>query len=214
MSAAAAPEDPGTSSPDDSRRPPRRRTRRRDAEQGDSLAFVILWPAMIMAVLVLAVHAFIVVNAQAEASLAASAGLRAAWRAAATSDLGTPTVDTYRLAEAAKLAEGAANAVERIAGDEDGWRWWSGGVSATYSDWCSASSDHVPARGEPGWVRVVVSGEVIGPMSWLLPGRLDKVYATAEGPALLHASLGSRGPVAPDKSAIPAQWARADLPRC
>ena len=187
--------------------------RRRD-ERGDSVAFVILWPAMIMAVVVLAVHAFVVVNAQAEASLAASAGLRAAWRAAADSDLVAVTDNDLRLGEAARIGEGAANAVERVAGDEDGWRWWTGGVSATYSDWCSVSPRDLPAQGETGWVRVVVSGDVIGPMSWFLPGRLDKVYATAEGPALLSASLNARGPAAPGESPVPAQWARADLPRC
>ena len=200
----------------------RRRIVCRRDDRGDVLAFMILWPAMIMAVLVLAVHTFIVVNAQAEASLAASAGLRAAWRAAADSDLVavddpdlvTVTANDLRLGEAARIGEGAAKAVERVAGDEDGWRWWTGGVSATYSDWCSASPLDRPAQGETGWVRVVVSGDVIGPMSWILPGRLDKVYATAEGPALLSASLDARGPAAPGEPAIPAQWARADLPRC
>ena len=104
--------------------------------------------------------------------------------------------------------------MERVAGAEDGWRWWTGGVSATYSDWCAASSSDVPGRGETGWVRVVVSGDVLGPLSWMLPGRLDKVYAAAEGPALLRASAGARGAVPDGEIAIPAGWGNPDLARC
>ncbi|MDE0194916.1 MAG: hypothetical protein OXP08_05145, partial [bacterium] len=67
--------------------PPRRRDRRRD-ERGETLPLLIIWPTLLVAIMLLALHAFIVSNAQAEASLAASVGLRAAWRAAAGADQG------------------------------------------------------------------------------------------------------------------------------
>ena len=179
------------------------------------MALAVLWPTMIVAILLLGVHTFIVVNAQAEASLAASAGLRAAWRAAADSDLvGARDEAPLRVEEGVRMGEAVAVAVERVAGAEDGWRWWTGGVSATYSDWCAALQSDAPEEGEPGWVRVVVSGDVVGPLSWLLPGRLDKVYAVAEGPAALRASPGARGAVPAGETAIPAEWSQADLARC
>ena len=55
-------------------------------DRGDTLALLILWPALVVAILVLLVHAFIVTNAQAEAEVAASSGLKAAWRSAANED--------------------------------------------------------------------------------------------------------------------------------
>lgn len=229
---------------------------RRDG-RGDTLAFVVLWPAMIVAIVLLAVHTFIVVNARSEASLAASAGLRAAWRAGAESDLalhGRPTgPETWtesldpsaaggnqplRLAEAERLRERAADAVEQVAGSEEGWRWWTGAAATVYSDWCytglvsrgptaGVPQVGIPFRGETGWVRVVVSGDVVGPLSWLWPGRLDRVYATAEGPALLRASPAARLPrpdgTGPDtglridqpgRDPLRERWADADLPRC
>ncbi|MCY4632870.1 MAG: hypothetical protein OXE75_18580 [bacterium] len=229
------------------RREPLRRGSARRGERGDTLAFVVLWPAMIVAIVLLAVHTFIVVNARAEASLAASAGLRAAWRAAAESNLalhGRPTGPVIwrepdeaaggRIAEAERLRDRAADAVEQVAGAEDGWRWWTGAVATTYSDWCHPAERPnltppqvgVPFRGETGWVRVVVSGEIIGPLSWLWPGRLDRVYATAEGPALLRASPAARlerpGDGAavvfaadePGRAPLRERWADAGLPRC
>ena len=193
----------------------RRRTRADRGDRGDAVAFTVLWPTMIVAVLLLGVHTFIVVNAQAEASLAASAGLRAAWRTAADSDLAGARNDAARrVDEAALMGEGAADAVARVAGAEDGWRWWTGGSSATYSDWCATSQSDAPAHGEPGWVRVVVSGDVLGPLSWLLPGRMDKVYAVAEGPALLSASPSARLTGLAGETAVPAEWSQADLARC
>lgn len=193
---------------------------------------------MITAILLLAVHTFIVVNAQAEASLAASSGLRAAWRAAAGSDMSyaaetvsgvfaTPecelsfsrdecqdnlaAMDGVRQGEATKMAASASAAVERVAGSEDGWRWWTDGAARTFSDWCSPSWTDVPGEAETGWVRVVVSGEVVGPLSWILPGRLDTVYAVAEGPALLRAPSPARATAG---ESVPAAWSRADLPEC
>ena len=53
-------------------------------------------------------------------------------------------------------------------------------------------------------MRVVVSGEVFGPLAALWPNRWDQVYASAQGPAIL---------VAPDRAnrgiVVPAQ-----LPAC
>ena len=53
-------------------------------------------------------------------------------------------------------------------------------------------------------MRVVVSGEVYGPLAALWPNRWDQVYASAQGPAIL---------VAPDRAnrgiVVPAQ-----LPAC
>ena len=66
----------------------RRRTfsaARRD-ERGETLALLVVWPALLTAILLMLVHAFIVTNARAEAELAASHGLRSAWRVAADSD--------------------------------------------------------------------------------------------------------------------------------
>ena len=64
--------------------------------------------------------------------------------------------------------------------------------------------EHRPLGDQTGWVRVVVSGEVFGPLAALWPNRLDQVYASAQGPALL---------VAPDRAnrgiVVPAQ-----LPAC
>ena len=216
------------------RRSGSRRSRRGD-ERGDTLAFLVLWPAMIMAVLLLGVHAFIVVNAQAEASLAASAGLRAAWRSAADSDLGTVArqytggrrhlAHSARLDAAGEMTDRAVVAVQQVAGDEGGWRWWTGAAASVYSDWCyPAPEDYdgdelplnpgLPLGGESGWVRIVVSGEVIGPLSWILPGRLDTVYATAEGPAVLRNFAGAGRAGDPGDAAVPEQWAQADLVRC
>ena len=63
---------------------------------------------------------------------------------------------------------------------------------------------HRPTGDETGWVRVVVSGEVFGPLAALWPNRWDQVYASAQGPAIL---------VAPDRAnrgfVVPAQ-----LPAC
>ena len=58
---------------------------RRD-ESGETLALLVVWPALLTAILLMLVHAFIVTNARAEAELAASQGLRSAWRVAAESD--------------------------------------------------------------------------------------------------------------------------------
>ena len=94
-----------------------------------------------------------------------------------------------------------------------GWRWWSPGVAEVHSDWChlgagnpnlAQQGDRRPVEGETGWVRVVVSGEVFGPLAALWPNRWDQVYASAQGPAIL---------VAPDRAnrgiVVPAQ-----LPAC
>ena len=73
----------------------RRRTfsaARRD-ESGETLALLVVWPALLTAILLMLVHAFIVTNARAEAELAASHGLRSAWRVAADSDFLTDRTD-------------------------------------------------------------------------------------------------------------------------
>lgn len=159
-------------------------TRSRRDEQGETLAFLVLWPVLVVAILVLLVHTFIVVNAQAEAEVAASAGLRAAWRSAAATDL------RAQPSEAAKMAVDAEDAAASVAGQGDGWRWWTPGSTEVRSDWCHATSaPEYPAEGQAGWVQVKVEGEVFGPMAALWPGRLDRVYAVATGPAVLSHSL-------------------------
>ena len=78
------------------------------------------------------------------------------------------------------------------AATEGGWRWWTPGVADVQSDWCSdvvpgdpdVPGDR-PIGKEAGWVRVVVSGEVYGPLAALWPDRLDRVYSVATGPAIL-----------------------------
>ena len=205
--------------------------RRRD-DRGETLAFLVLWPALIMAVLLLLVHVFIVANAQAEADAAASAGLRAAWRAGATHDFleayepdpTDPGIQVYVDYEgtdphdgAVAMAAAAQDAVAQIASDRSGWRWWTPGAVEVQSDWCSdivwtdpntpRPDNSRPIRGETGWVRVVVSGEVQGPLAALWPDRLEKVYAVAAGPAVLTTRLPTTGNEA--RLAVPAQ-----MPTC
>ena len=196
---------------------------RRD-ESGETLALLVVWPALLTAILLMLVHAFIVTNARAEAELAASQGLRSAWRAAADSDFLTdrtdPAVDYIENEphpEVLAMAEAAKDAVARTAATEGGWRWWSPGAAELHSDWCHGYTapgtprppglvlgEYRPFEGETGWVRVVVSGEVYGPLAALWPNRWDQVYASAQGPAILVAPDGAnRGFVVP-----------AQLPAC
>ena len=201
---------------------PRCLSRGRRDDRGETLAFLVLWPALIVAILLLLVHAFIVTNARSEAEVAASAGLRAAWRSAANSDFHTEpdSSNAYTLPEphpdVRAMAEAAQDAVARAAATEGGWRWWTPGVAEVQSDWCSTD---IPAPGDPdvpgdrptgneaGWVRVVVSGEVYGPLAALWPDRLDRVYSVATGPAIL---------VPPERTdeARPPLVVPADLPPC
>ena len=193
---------------------------RRD-ESGETLALLVVWPALLTAILLMLVHAFIVTNARAEAELAASQGLRSAWRVAAESDFLTdpassPPVGYTRNEphpQVLDMAEAAKDAVAGAAATEQGWRWWSPGAAELHSDWCYpytapdpnlVPGQHRPTGDQTGWVRVVVSGEVFGPLAALWPNRWDQVYASAQGPAIL---------VAPDRAnrgiVVPAQ-----LPAC
>ena len=182
---------------------------RRD-ERGETLALLVVWPALITAILLMLVHAFIVTNARAEAELAASQGLRSAWRVAAESDFlddpdipGTPYTGADPHPEVRAMAEAVEDAVARTAGTEQGWRWWSPGAAELHSDWCDTLANR-PEDDETGWVRVVVSGEVYGPLAALWPNRWDQVYASAQGPAILVApERANRGIVVP-----------AQLPAC
>lgn len=196
---------------------------RRD-ERGETLALLILWPMLLVAVLLLLVHAFIVTNAQSEAEVAASAGLRAAWRSAANEDFlsvrqpggmytavayiddpGTPSITEAEDTHPAvlEMASAAQDAAARAAATETGWRWWTPGATVVQSDWCRPVNAR-PGQGESGWVRVVVSGEVFGPLAALWPDRLDRVYAAATGPAvLLSPQQGQQDLTVP-----------ADLPEC
>ncbi|WP_419864205.1 hypothetical protein [Candidatus Poriferisodalis sp.] len=196
--------------------------RRRD-ERGETLALLVVWPALITAILLMLVHAFIVTNAQAEAELAASAGLRSAWRAAADADFRhVPTEDPANLAipytdpephpDVLAMASAAEEAVAAAAAAGSGWRWWTPDAAEVHSDWCSDQLTDAgapqgrrrPQGGETGWVRVVVSGEVFGPLAALWPNRWDRVHAIAQGPAIL-------APPARDErsGAVP-----AELPLC
>ena len=188
-----------------------RRRRRRD-DSGDTLAFLVLWPALIVAVLLLLVHTFIVTNAQVEADAAASAGLRAAWGVSARRDFlesyephpldpNRQVYVDYRDAapheSVREMASAAEDAVAQAAAGESGWRWWTPSAAEVQSDWCSdviwtnqnlpRPDGSRPVRGESGWVRVVVSGEVVGPLAVLWPDRLETVYAVAAGPAVVTA---------------------------
>ena len=166
----------------------------RRGDRGDTLAFLVIWPTLLVAILVLLVHAFIVSNARAEAEVAASAGLRAAWRAAANADfLHEPGSSLPYRGEAPhpavrEMATGVRDAVARVAAEEDSWRWWTPGVAEVRSDWCAADPAARPSDpADPGWVRVVISGEVFGPVAALWPNRLARVYAVAAGPAVIDA---------------------------
>ncbi|WP_419856049.1 hypothetical protein [Candidatus Poriferisodalis sp.] len=187
--------------------------RERD-ERAEVLPFLILWPALIVLMLLLVVHAFIVTGARSQAEAAASAGLRAAWHAIGTSGLayaddGTEHTGLDPPPRTQQMVAAAHDAVARSAAAGDGWRWWTPGAATVRSDWChsGASSDLRPAAGEHGWVRVEVTGEVFGPFSALWPGRLDRVHAAAAGPAVLtqQAASVSNEPV----PAVP-----VELPEC
>ena len=160
-------------------------------ESGETLALLVVWPALITAILLMLVHAFIVTNARAEAELAASQGLRSAWRAAAGSDFLTdprsppaPYTDDTPHPEVLAMARAVEDAVARAAATAQGWRWWTPGGVAVHSDWCHPYSDR-PGALEAGWVRVVVSGEVFGPLAALWPNRWDRIHAAAQGPAIV-----------------------------
>lgn len=196
-------------------------------DSGESLALLVVWPALITAILLMLVHAFIVTNARAEAQVAASEGLRSAWRAIADLDFsqdpgapGNPYTLPAPHPDLRDMVEAVEAAVAQSAATKEGWRWWTPGAPAVQSDWCHdytvpPLSNATPAQtppqvgatppptgapgsyrpsvgmfgpGESGWLRVVVSGEVIGPLAALWPNRLDKVYAVAQGPAVLIAS--------------------------
>lgn len=183
-------------------------------DRGEVLPFLILWPALIVLMLLLVTQAFIVTGARAQAEAAASAGLRAAWHAVGVSGLayaddGTEHTGLDPLPRAQEMAAAANDAVARSAAEGDGWRWWTPGAATVRSDWChSGTSSHLrPSAGEHGWLRVEVTGEVFGPFSALWPGRLDRVHASAAGPAVLTqaSSSGSNSPV----PAVP-----VELPEC
>ena len=175
-------------------------------DRGETLALLILWPALVVAILVLLVHAFIVTNAQAEAEVAASTGLKAAWRSAANEDFrssydtveGSYEDSDYDLPaphpKTRDMAAAAEDAAARAAATGSGWRWWTPGAVEVQSDWCGEGNANRPQFGDPGWVRVVVSGEVFGPLAALWPNRLDQVYAVATGPAVITAGQAAASP--------------------
>ena len=183
------------------------------------LPLLILWPGIVVLLLILAAHAFLVTGARAQADAAASAGLRAAWEAAgdaglAYTDDGSPYVGAEPHPRASAMSAAAQDAVALAAsGSAAGWRWWTPGAVTVRSDWChsGASSGLRPGPGQPGWVRVTVSGDVFGPFSALWPGRLDRVHAAAAGPAVLVPTTAS-GLVGVDDSGLPV--VPVDLPEC
>ena len=194
--------------------------RRRD-ERGETLALLVVWPALITAILLMLVHAFIVTNARAEAELAASQGLRSAWRAAAGSDFlvdpgapPAPYTDNAPHPEVLAMVSAAEDAVARAAATEGGWRWWTPQAAQVSSDWChpfvaappagAVPGDYRPLGDATGWVRVTVSGEVFGPLAALWPNRWDRIYTSAQGPAIL----------APPDGTGPAFAVPAGLPAC
>lgn len=179
----------------------RARSGRRADERGESLAFVIVWPVLSTFILLLIMHAFIASVARAEADLAVSEGLRAAWRSTSAVHPSTTGTNGEPLG-IQMMADAARNAAARVAGGGEGWRWWTpsgpeqcgSGVECetvrVYSNWCTidASNNLVPlADGERGWIRIEVVGNVIGPLASVWPGRLDRLATAAEGPAVLRA---------------------------
>ena len=203
----------------------RRHESARIDESGQTLVILILWPTLIVAILLLLVHTFIVVNAGAEAEVAASAGLRAAWRSAASSDFLSDRDGPGRYTgtephpATAEMAAAAEDAVARAAATRTGWRWWTPGATRVQSNWCAPPNqlgqtyEHGPevrpeGRDEAGWVRVEVSGAVHGPLAALWPNRLDRVYAAAVGPAVLTAVPGG----AADIDEVPTDL--LDMPAC
>lgn len=197
-----------------SQRPRLARVPARRGDGGETLALLVLWPALIVAILLMLVHAFIVTNARAEAELAASQGLRSAWRAAADADFVTDPNNPPNAytgfpthPEVLEMAAAAQDAVAAAAATSDGWRWWTPGAAQVFSDWCGDRDTQRPTRSggdRIGWVRVTVTGEVFGPMAALWPNRWDRVYAAAQGPALLVAPTN-----AADRFEIP-----LELPLC
>ena len=102
------------------------------------------------------------------------------------------------------MVEAAKDAVAQAAATEQGWRWWTPGAAEVHSDWCHnvysqpppagqprpaglVVGEYRPFEGETGWMRVVVSGKVYGPLAALWPNRWDTIYAAAQGPAVLMA---------------------------
>ena len=203
------------------------RVGRRHDSRGETLALLIVWPVLIVAILLMLVHAFIVTNAQAEAELAASQALRSAWRHIADHDViadpgWTPPAALALYTGAAPhpemlaAADAARDAAARVAAAEGGWRWWTPGAVELRSDWCApppSSGGWTPPDGgspvlrpgpsEAGWLQVVISGEVYGPLAALWPDRWDRIYSVAQGPAVLTAYAGT------DAAGIPAR-----LPPC
>lgn len=171
----------------------------RRRERGDSLAFVIVWPLLVVATVVLVAQALIVSTARAEAESAASAGLRAAWRHSAAVH---PSTD-----DGAAMADAAKDAAAAVAGSVTGWRWWQPGTAAVHSDWCADPAAQ-PAAERHGWVRVIVTGEVIAPLNALWPDHSSTVFAVAAGPAVLTGR--------PDPSTLPhnPESVPVDLPAC
>ena len=196
---------------------------RRD-ESGETLALLVVWPALLTAILLMLVHAFIVTNARAEAELAASQGLRSAWRVAAESDFLTDRTDPGQpqfptcFNEPHPRGPGHGRSGQGRGGPA---RPPPRGLALVEPRRSRAAQrlvpsptrlpdpnlvpgQHRPTGDQTGWVRVVVSGEVFGPLAALWPNRWDQVYASAQGPAIL---------VAPDRAnrgiVVPAQ-----LPAC
>lgn len=163
-------------------------------ERGETLALLVVWPALITAILLMLTHAFIVTNARAEAELAASQGLRSAWRASAGIDFDAVRTHTGpgQAPGLADMAGAASDAAARVASSNDGWRWWTPDVATVASNWCGGSPPLRP--GENGWVRVTVSGEVFGPLAALWPNRWDRIYAVAQGPIPLVPPSPGAGP--------------------
>ncbi len=191
-------------------------------ERGEVLPLLILWPAMVVLLVVLAAQALVVSGARAQAEAAASAGLRAAWAAAADAGLASAHDDSPHVSAdphpgASSMAQAAHDAVARTAAaSAAGWRWWTPGASVVRSDWCHSGADasRRPSAGQPGWVRVEVTGETVGPFSALWPGRLDRVHAAAAGPALLTTAAAATGDPTADPGDIAAPAVPPSLPEC
>ncbi|MDE0222143.1 MAG: hypothetical protein OXJ90_22950 [Spirochaetaceae bacterium] len=106
-------------------------------------------------ILLLIMHAFIASVARAEAELAVSEGLRAAWRSTAAVHPSAAPGPGSEPGGIQLMADAARNAVARVAGNNEGWRWWTpaspehctsarGGDCETvrvYSNWCAGEVD-------------------------------------------------------------------------
>ena len=209
----AAPEPLAAPAAAGARAPARSAGAARGADQrGDTYAFVLLLPATHRSGAVARRSTpSSVVNARSEASVAASQGLRAIWATYGEHAARRQRSTHARSTRPERRADVGGGRGCRDPSGRQREAAGAGGLpapTAVYSDRCGGTR---PDPGTAGWARVVVSGEAIGPLNWLWPGRSDTVYASAEGPAVLS-THGER--LGSPSEPVPEQWSQSDLAQC